>query len=183
MQGPDIFKAFLDCFKNKSISDLNFSVHSYILCDHCLLIDIVEKPIEDYLLKAPAKCVLTVDDRIHNLFIQEVKQSSSASNRIAYNESLVTSQCQIMDQNIVLNGKSPLSFIETIVSMKKKLLIHLYPNVRGKWVFTKIEMDTYLEDRTDLCIHIVRNLNFKIIKSTIIHQDCSIGNLYFSLVQ
>jgi len=88
-----------------------------------------------------------------------------------------------LDDRIILNGQSPFSFIETVVAMKKRLMESLFPDVEGKWVFTRIDLPALCEANTNLIIAFKHNMNFRILKSDILVDGEKVGDLYFSLVK
>ncbi len=97
--------------------------------------------------------------------------------------------CQLSDldlenKEINLNTDTSYSFIENSVALNKYLLENLFPDVNGKWYFTRLQLlDVTTKKTYPLKLVLKANFNFKLTKTEIFISDKSMGYIYFSLVK
>lgn len=97
--------------------------------------------------------------------------------------------CQLSDldlenKEINLNKDTSYSFIENSVALNKYLLENLFPDVNGKWYFTRLQLlDVTTKKTYPLKLVLKANFNFKLTKTEIFISDKSMGYIYFSLVK
>jgi hypothetical protein len=90
-------------------------------------------------------------------------------------------------QEIELRDFSGFTLIEKIVALNKALHHALYPEVSGKWYFTRIKINAFdlsewQEDDVKLHLNLKQNLQFKLTNTVFYINDHFSGNIYFSLV-
>jgi len=184
VQGPDMFNMFLEQFSGNELTDIRFSVHGFVHQVSCLLYISKDKSDLDSVSDIKARCQVKVDGEVQYLGLSPMSDPPELEpGRYAYDENSLLQYCQVLDDRIILNGQSPFSFIETIVAMKKRLMESLFPEVEGKWVFTRIDLPISCDANTSLTIVFKHNMNFRILKSDILVDGEKVGDLYFSLVK
>ena len=74
--------------------------------------------------------------------------------------------------------------VENLVAMTKHLHLSLFPEARGKWFFSRLELTRLLPTYTDgpLCIELSHSLGQRLTRSSITLYGKPAGRIYFSLV-
>lgn len=115
-----------------------------------------------------------------------VENESSVNCRYEYLEEKITanSSVDVTEESIALNTPTEYSFIEHIVAMNKALLENLYPEVNGKWYFTRLQLKENIDmsDISSLKLILRSNFQFKLTKTAIIVNEKEVGFIYFSLI-
>jgi hypothetical protein len=118
------------------------------------------------------------------LALTEAKETITG--RRAYDEDRIINQCIIDTINKKISLKAELNFteIEIYVPMNKALLKALFPDVDGKWYFTRYQRVKLQTDNLSelITIELQHNFNFKLTKSRIAINNEELGFIYFSLV-
>ncbi|OGV26345.1 MAG: hypothetical protein A3F18_04075 [Legionellales bacterium RIFCSPHIGHO2_12_FULL_37_14] len=183
IQGPDLFSEMCCHLNEKKLEKINFSIHRVIKNNEGKLYitdDFHQFKMLPVSFNASA-CVTARDKQywIAFFFSEDIPVKPL---RKSYDENTLTRLCHIDKETIRLEEKSPFLFVETIVSMYKKLLQTLYPN-RGKWLFTKLVLTSYIIESPEVIfITLSQNFNFKLIKANIFVDHRFVGELYFSLM-
>lgn len=121
-------------------------------------------------------------------YIMLLKETHIAvSCRNDYKEELVTSACTINLESgsIVLSSLLDFTIFEILSPMTKALHQHLFPEVQGKWFFTRLQTDRLLrtkENYRTIEIKQMQNFKHKLTRNEISINDHKIGSIYFSLV-
>ena len=125
---------------------------------------------------------------------------SFESSGVEYRYSLIEGSTDIIaksiyDENVILRlsalnlerkevcqqSNSGYTFIENVVALNKYLLSSILTEKKGKWLFTRIEIERFADESSLVVIKLVKNFNYRIVKSDIyVDNDC-IGSIYFSL--
>jgi len=181
IHGTDLFNELLCYFPEKNLTNINYTIHKLIGNNHGQ-VHIAENPDEFKILipMSNATVCLCADGKTYwvaFLFADEIPINPSRS---VYDENLLIKLCRINEKTITLSEESPFTFIETIVAMHKKLLHILYPHIE-KWLFTKLMLTNYPDDKKNITISLCHNFNFKLVKSKILVDGQLIGDIYFSL--
>jgi hypothetical protein len=92
------------------------------------------------------------------------------------------SSLDLNKQEIFLNKDTSFTFIENIVAMNKYLLEKLFTNQKGKWYFTRLQIDKRPLSSYPIRLKFRANFNFKLTKTEIYIDEVSVGFIYFSLV-
>lgn len=92
----------------------------------------------------------------------------------------------IIDEAIIrMVAKRRYSYIEEIVAMTKNLHLSFYPSVTGKWLFTKIRIEDFLDPSLFwghvLLIKSEKNFHNRLTQCSISLDDKRLGIIYFSL--
>ncbi len=91
--------------------------------------------------------------------------------------------CVLNGEQIMIQGQSPFTFIETVVAMNKYMHEQLFQGVSGKWIFTRIDLDSNCTARAKLELRFKHNMNYHLTKSDVLVDGVKIGDIYFSLVK
>ena len=112
-----------------------------------------------------------------------IESKTKVSGRYSFNESSIYKHCVVSakKQEILLNSKVQFSDIEIFTVMKKRMLNVLFPNVKN-WLLTKVEIEAFKLNSiyNEIKLVLVKNRNFKLIKTAIIIDGSHIGFIYFS---
>lgn len=182
IQGPDLFNAMMVADPDIPLSKLRFTVHGFVHSPNCLLHSTDSKLALNEIPDIRARCQFDAQGRSHWLALTELPGDAQTGPRAEYDEQALIGLCQLDGDRISLDQHSPFSFIESIVSMNKYLHQQLFKEVTGKWLFTRIDLDTLCDNRTGLALHFKHNMNFRLTKSDILVDQHKVGELYFSLV-
>lgn len=104
--------------------------------------------------------------------------------RYAFDEEAIRSLCILSDGAISIRGLVKYTPIEIVVVMTKLLHQTIFPEVKGKWLFTQLELKRLFtpEDSSKLVIKFKHNFNYALTKSAIQSGTSELGHIYFSLV-
>ena len=114
------------------------------------------------------------------------ENSSEINCRYEYLEEKIVdnSIVTISTESITLKTPTEYTFIEHIVAMNKALLEDIYPDINGKWYFTRLQLQRpiNISDTTSLQLILKANFQFKLTKTSIFVDKKEIGFIYFSLI-
>lgn len=104
-------------------------------------------------------------------------------NRTAYAESMITENCVVEAARVRLRNDTGHLPIETIVAMTKSLHVEELRVARGKWLFTKLELDSWLDgvDGSKIEIALEANFHNRLTRSAIEIAGRRVGRIFFSL--
>lgn len=110
--------------------------------------------------------------------------TQSVTRRIPYPEEQIVGECIIQDHMIEISRPTSFSAIEVLVAMNKHLHEVFCSSQKGKWLFTRLELQRLLRPKDASSFKIVLSQNFRnlMTKSTILIKDRILGYIYFSLV-
>lgn len=183
IQGPDLFNVLMDYFPEETLTDITCTLHKLIKNNHGqMYISDSLQEFKNVAKGSSATIYLNAAGTSYWIAFMFAEEMPVNSVRLAYDENLLIRLCRIDDKKIELNEKSPYTFVETIVSMHKKLLQTLYPDA-GKWLFTKLVLTNHPRAQKAITITFSHNFNFKLVKSLIRVDDQPIGEIYFSLAE
>lgn len=115
-----------------------------------------------------------------------IENDSKVNCRYEYLEEKIVdnSTVDIEEKSILLNVAAVYSFIEHIVAMNKALIEDLYPEVNGKWYFTRLQLKENINmyDISSLKLVLKTNFQFKLTKTAILVNKKEVGFIYFSLI-
>lgn len=183
IQGADLYNTMIDNVGDKHVYDIRFSVHGFIRNNDCLLYATDKSSEIESTLSCPAHLRCKFDNREHFLCIGENPSGQSRNKRIPYDENRIHELCRIEDTSISIPITSPFSFIETVVSMNKRLMWKLFPEANGQWVLTKIHLDNRFEEQKGFTVQLVHNMELRLVKSRILYAEEQIGHIFFSLIE
>lgn len=187
IQGPDIFNKIIDNLEEGKITDVRFTAHNFIQVPQGSMFLSENSEEISKLAEVNTRCQLKVNGINKWVVVNADNRFKSGSGvdiaREEYDEDKVTEKCSIVDENIRIDSGSPYSFMETIVSMNKHLHKDLFPDVSGKWVFTRIDLEQFVETATNITLKLKHNLNFRLTKSDVFVGEDKVGVIYFSLLK
>ncbi|MGJ0484859.1 MAG: hypothetical protein ACR65R_10030 [Methylomicrobium sp.] len=183
IQGPDLFNAMIDLGSPlASLHNIRFIAHQFVDSPICEIYVARTKEELNQISEIHARCQLDVDRTPHWIALKPYG-SDKTGKRGDYDEARLISYCRLEGEKIRLSRPSPFTFIETIVSMNKHLHHQLFPDVPGKWIFTRVDLDSGCNEREHLELHFKHNMNYRLTKSDILVNGQKLGDLYFSLVK
>jgi hypothetical protein len=130
----------------------------------------------------PVRCKLSTDGAPRYVGLRESTSRIAREERRPYDVGQVLDRCRLEGRQIMLEGNSPFTFIETIIPMNKALLTTLLPDAPGKWFFTRLDLHRNEKRRDGLGLRFLHNLDFKLVKSEITGRGEALGYLYFTAV-
>jgi len=183
IQGPDIFNAMTTLQTGECLNNIRFTVHDFVRSPSCRLHLTESKQALSDIKDIRARCHYDADGIKYWLALTQVEGEAASGIRYEYDEERLTSLCHIENDVVSLNQQSPFTFIETIVSMNKHLHQQLFSDVVGKWIFTRIDLDSFCNEREHLVLKFKHNMNYRLTKTDILVNGGKVGDLYFSLVK
>jgi hypothetical protein len=184
IQGPDIFNAMIgEGGAAAELSNIRFSVHDFVRTPICRIYQGSSKEEINSVHDICARCQFDVDGITRWLVMTQDSGDAASGKRNDYDEARVVGLCRMEGEGITMVGQSPFTFIETIVSMNKHMHQQLFPEVAGKWIFTRIDLEQGCMAQEKLALQFRHNMNYRLTKSDILVDGKKIGDLYFSLVK
>ncbi len=111
----------------------------------------------------------------------------AVTTRDPYPEEQIVDACrfELERKEVTAPEALPFSNIEILVAMNKALLERLFPDVGGKWYFTRLQLTESIWQRkfSTLLVRLEANMNFLVTKSSITADGRPLGHIYFSLVK
>lgn len=136
--------------------------------------------------EGPANVVFRCSTSGENITVKLAQTGQPVTERVPYDEEGLVSSAVIRteEQRISLTNQPGYSNIEMFVALNKKLLSHLFPEVRGKWFFTRLQLSrsVYKLPLANLEVQFLGHSNFRITRSTLLGNGEPLGSIYFSLV-
>ena len=101
--------------------------------------------------------------------------------REPFDEGLVIGDAVFSGNMATLAGRSPYSFVRTLVSLNKALLLRLLsPPEPGQWLFTRLDIASWYDRPTTLSLRFSANLRFQAVSSEIAVDGEKVGSVLFS---
>jgi hypothetical protein len=130
-----------------------------------------QSPIADFIISGPQN---------ETVYIWYVENGEKVSSSLYYPEERVFEISQIEGCSISLAANSPLSFVETLVSMTKALHTALFPEAKG-WLFCRLELKKLLPDVPLKGMRVkLTNRIGALTRSSISMNEDPPGSIYFS---
>ena len=177
VHGTDIYTKLIELYNN-DVKKLDIAFHGVTIKNITFY---TSKP-DGYDIKVTCKC-------IHNnekIKLFGIENDSNINCRYEYLEEKIVenSIVTLAEENILLKTPTEYSFIEHIVAMNKALVESLYPDINGKWYFTRLQLKepVNMSDITSLQLVLKANFQFKLTQSVIIANEIEVGYIYFSLI-
>jgi hypothetical protein len=180
IHGTDVYNKMLDFLKDKELQITNFDLSFHGIAKSNIEIS-DNKPTDETLLKFAFKYLDR--DNTKKVFYG-IENNIPVDCRYEYPEENICnlSELNLVNKEVVLNTNSSFTFIENVVALNKYLLENLFPDVNGKWYFTRLQMKELTNSSYPLKLVLKANFNFKLTKTEILIADKSIGFIYFSLI-
>jgi hypothetical protein len=183
IHGTDMFHAMTNVGESTAVrSNITFTIHKFVYTTMCRLYVASDKESLNEVANIAARCQLDIDGITHWMAIIPDDGECKEVERVTYDESQILSKCSLRKEKIFLNHLSPYNFIETVVAMNKHLHQSIFPNVEGKWIFTRINLPRLIENREGLALKLRHNMNYRLTKCDIEVCGDKVGDLFFSLV-
>jgi hypothetical protein len=182
VHGTDIYNKIIKNLAQKEVDYINIDFSFHGVVKNNILISSI-KPEDEESLKLVYKYV---DKEKQKRIFYGVETNEIITCRYKYPEEDIFSVCHIdkEKEQIELSLNTSYSFIENIVAMNKFLLEQLFPDAKGKWYFTRLQLSEIIDENSEypLRLRLKNNFNFKLTKSEIFLHDKLVGFIYFSLV-
>lgn len=180
VHGTDIYNKIIDFLKDK-MKNKNFDLSFHGITKTNINISEI-KPENEELLKFVCKYI-NKDNQKKVLYAIENHEFIDCRYEYLEEEICKLSNLNLSSQELILENESSYSFIENCVALNKHLLEQLFPNVNGKWYFTRLQISNIPNSEVyPLKLILKANFNFKLTKTEIFISNKSIGYIYFSLV-
>lgn len=183
IHGTDMFNVMSACFPSLGMSNIRFTVHGFIYTPLCRLYVTGNKDALSEVPDVRARCQFEVDGATKWLALTQLEGDTTTGTRYAYDENRITTLCKIGDAGVVLTSMSPFTFIESVVAMNKFMHEQMFPEAVGKWIFTRIDLTRFCDERENLEIQFKHNMNFRLTKADVLVDGAKVGDIYFSLVK
>lgn len=183
IHGTDMFNAMISAHLNTVVNNIRFAVHGFVHTPICQLHMADSKEALNEVQDIRARCQFDANGSTHWLVLTQAEGDASSGGRYDYDEEQLIALCRIENETISLAQHSPFTFIENIVAMNKHMHQQLFPEVVGKWIFTRIDLDADYDERENLALHFKHNMNYRLTKSDILVNGNKVGDIYFSLVK
>jgi len=177
VHGTDIVSALLKSYEGKCVENLDLKFHDMVssnltLLDGCSAENDTKVNIR-----------VTLDGELQ--VMQLVENEEKIHGRYDYDEDKIIrkSQLDISKQQIQLTGATGYTLCENFVAMNKCLLQAIYPDIKGKWYFTRLEQKRLIDDGALIQVRLIKNFNFRLVKSDFLLGNEVIGSIYFTLVR
>lgn len=176
VQGPDIVSALLKEFSDKDIKNIDLKFNGITATE----LDLIEG-----LERADAKVnIRLLEDSVEKSY-QLIENGQQINCRYEYDENKIIEKTAINidKQGVSLTDTTGFTFCENFVAMNKHLLQSIYPDEKGKWYFTRLELTKPIDNNSLIEVKLVKNFNFRLTKSDILLNDNPVGSVYFSMVR
>jgi hypothetical protein len=184
VHGTDIFNAahkfFIDKEKEKP-TNIEMSIHKVVRQNMTLVfkeeISASEMPVVHFMFSGSRDAV--------NIVLVENEEKIECNYEYDEDNIVAAAYYNEVEKAIILPKYEQYTIIEKIVALNKGLLQRIFPDVKGKWYFTKIKIasgDVNSNDPGEIRLYFKKNLNFKLTQSSISIGEKLVGNIYFSLV-
>lgn len=176
VHGTDIVATLFKTMANKSLTQIDLRFNGIAKTN----LDLIEGQDSDQ-----AKVNIRWLEKGQKKYYQLVENGESIDCRYEYNEDLIIEKTtlDLKSQSIHLNESTRVTLCENFVAMNKHLLQQLFPDVAGKWYFTRLEQTTLIDDDALISVKLIKNFNFRLTKSDILLNGEVIGSVYFSMVR
>lgn len=179
VHGTDIYHEISNLLSSNIEEKFDLSFHG-IATNNMLMSQRVPK--DNNLIKFVCKYI---DKSKNKIVLYGTELESKIECRYEYLESDICalSKVNIIEREVILSQDSSYSFIENNVALNKYLLETLFPDINGKWYFTRLQLKQLPKGMSyPLKLILKANFNFKLTKTEIFIANQSIGFIYFSLV-
>jgi hypothetical protein len=180
IQGPDIFNSIYN--GHKQYSNIVFTIHEFIVNPACIIIESKDRSEIEKNEDIKVRYYYMDKGQKHFGCVLEDLAVETKQEFYEYDEQSIIDKCQIDGSKLILKESSGFTFIESVVAMNKYLHNCIYPELDGKWVFTRIDLPEFVNYDKNIHIEILHNMNNKLTKSAIQINEEVIGYIYFSLV-
>ena len=100
--------------------------------------------------------------------------------RIPYSEKEIIKNAHFDCKNAFIQRNHQYSFIEHLVSLNKALLFQIFSEMRGKFYFTKLELNGFIKEFQTIKLCFESHFNFQLMKTCVFVDTSRVGQIYFS---
>ena len=180
VHGTDIYNKVLELLQHEMQNEkIDLSFHGISKTNLSLS---GSKPENEKLLKFVLKFVNTNGEKD---VLYAIENNQTIDCRYEYPEEDICKLSEIFldKEQVSLTENSSYTFVENCVALNKYLLECLFPDAKGKWYFTRFQLNKIPStDIYPLKLQLKANFNFKLTKTEIFIGEESVGYIYFSLV-
>ena len=185
IQGPDIYEATIHQLNElniNGITNIDLSFHKIVSNQMTgkLFSEQKDVPTEN------VSALLRFNHQSTTYFLAISETEKLITERNEYQEERIVEKCNVEDKTITLNNVELDKFnnLEKIVAMNKFFLTDYFKQIKGKWIFSKLqtEFDMNTEKPNEIGIILIKNMGVKLTKSTITFDSKKIGTIYFSMI-
>lgn len=182
IHGTDMFNVMSASYPNFGMSNIRFTVHDFIRTPSCRLYMADSKEALNKVEDIRARCQFDIEGATKWLGLTQSGVDTTTGGRYTYEEERLTSLCKIEAESVALTQLSPFTFIESVVAMNKFMHEDMFPEAIGKWIFTRIDLIKFCDERENLSLQFKHNMNFRLTKTDVLVDGVKVGDIYFSLV-
>jgi len=184
LHGTDLFdhicQHMVTQFKRTELSQVDMTIYRMMRSQLTFELFTDRKPTKPIAVAAQFRFV--VDRTQYTCLLQE--DGRAVSGRYPYDEEQVKDLCILNneEQAVTLVERIPHTNIETVVAMNKVLLKKCFPEVEGKWLFTRISLAAYdMREQWDgLSLKVLHNFQQRSVRSEIRNNGTLKGSIFFS---
>lgn len=184
VQGPDIHDAVCDSLERRGYS----AIEKVDLVCHRL--------VSTQLTASFADGSENLSDSTHAIFrfrhenqahtLALVENSDAVTTRVPYDEEALISAGGLNLEKKEISVSPPASYsnAEIVVALNKHLLQTAFPEAKGKWLFTRLQLGSSFRNRRfeTMEVRFQGHSNFRITRSLLLGDGQPLGTLYFSLL-
>ena len=185
VHGPDIYTAVMNICKSEygleNISSFKLIMHNFTRNQCRLILD--PKGLPEDVERMVADFSVSVHDKSHHGWV--VEDNMMIVDRYEFDESQIKALSVIETHKVSIDGNIGYSPVEVAVSLTKQMHYDLFPDVAGKWIVTRFELDRPFVDLDALQLTVVfeHNSQFRLTKSKLLSNGVAFGHIFFSLVK
>lgn len=180
IHGTDIYNKLLELLEEYNIKKEKFDISFHGIAKNNINLS-NKYPMDEDKLKFACK-YLDSDGIKQTLY--GIENFETVDCRYEYPEEKICKLTELdtKKEEVCLKKDTTFSFVENVVATNKHLLENIFPEVNGKWYFTRLQLKEIPETIYPLKLVLKANFNFKLTKTEITIGNKVVGNIYFSLV-
>ena len=179
MQGPDIHDAMCDALSERGIVLEKVD----LVCHRLVTTNVTAREIPAD--ESPAEGVHAVF-RFDGHTIVLTENGEPITLREPYDEPALVAKMELdaTARRIAIAPLPGFSNAELVVALNKELLTRCFPEAKGKWLFTRLQLPQSFRQSQFARIEVqfLGHSNFRITRSALFGDGAPLGNLYFSLL-
>ena len=136
--GADMADAMLGALAPRgALAEPSFSVHEMVRT-HSAEMLVLGADETAQLAEFPVRLRLRLDGEIRHFVLRPLADADGPA-EVDDHEAAVWARAERVGKSIALGAPFPLSTLTTAVSLKKRLMLDLFPDRRGKWTFCRLD--------------------------------------------
>lgn len=179
VQGPDIHDAMCDALTERGVvlEKVDLVCHRLVTTN----VTAREIPAEE----SPAEGVHAVF-RFNGRTLVLTENGEPITLREPYDEPALVTEMELdaAARRIAIAPPAGFSNAELVVALNKELLTRCFPEAKGKWLFTRLQLpESFRQSQfARIEVQFLGHSNFRITRSALFGDGAPLGNLYFSLL-